>query len=514
MSFNLKPFPSEFLVNFEEASADKYFTGTFTFDDLLLAHGQHIKDYKDLTQIAKNFYSQHSLTLSKDRNPFYEFLSGTGVMDIDENFVRWRIYSKPDRRAISMGNPNQEEDCYGVGGYSFKISLDVDWYKPSDLLAPQRNKTCIVKVESECQPIGGAYVYEVTLLARPEDNQVFPLEYFKEGDYWIKLGNVASDMGSNEWSSIQFGWDWSYVEFEVPMHTMQYEFQVEAEAHEQYGNIEIARCHEDGEVMPGSGKLTNFLEVEAMSQIEREKELYLIYGRSTNHLVDDESGHRMTTAPGLMQYLEEGNTIPYHPSSNGLDAIFARFDELWIDRVAIGQRKIMLYTGTGGHKLFSQWVREKFETAPVNIPYDFILGSASSPDPGKKAYQYNPPQFTSYKLDFGEVTVALWPLLDDTRLNGVMMPGTNYPVSSYEFIAFDIGFGEPNVQMLRRKSKEFTLVQPGMWSPFGAVGANNPVYKFAGDTSFWGYTWMYRCSFGLVVMDPQRMLRLIPSVAG
>lgn len=513
MSIKLKPFPSEFLIGFEKAGSDKYFTGDFTYDDLLLAYGNHMKDYTDLTQLAKNYYSQYSKTLSEERNPFYEYLVGTGVLDVEDNFIRWRVYSKPDRRAIGMGNPNAKADCYGVGGYSFSISLDVDWYKPGDLLAPIRNKTCIVKVEEDCKEIGGAYVYEVTMLARPEDADVFPIQYLKEGDYWLKLGNVASEFGSSEWSGIQFGWDWSFIEFEVPLHTMQYKISVEAEAHERWGDIKLNKCTETGEPMPGGGKLSNFLELEALAQIEKEKELYLIYGRATDHLVDKNTGNRMTTAPGLMQFLEEGNTLKYHPSANGLDQIFACFDSLWIDRVPTSQRKIMLYTGTGGYKLFSEWVRQKFDSHPVTIPHDFILGKSASADSGKTAYQYNPPQFTSYKLDFGEVTIALWPLLDDTRLNGVTFPGTNYPVSSYEFIAFDIGFGEPNVRMVRRKSRDFMLVQPGMWSPFGAVGPKNPVYKWAGDPTFWGYHWMYRCSFGLVVMDPSRMIRLLPSVA-
>jgi hypothetical protein len=515
MAINIKPpSASEFAIGFEQSGADKYFTGNFTYDDLLLAHGNHMKDYTDLTQVAKGFYSQYSLTLSEERNPFYEFLAGVGIQDIKDNFVRWRIYSKPDRRAISMGNPNTLAECYGAGGFSFKIRLDVDWYGPSDLLAPIRNKRCIVLVESESKNVGGAYEYDVIMLTRPENAEVFPSEYFKDGDYWIKMGAVASDLGSNEYSSIQFGWDWAYIEFEVPMHTMQYKISVEEEAHEKWGNIELARCLPDGEPMPGTGKLSNFLEMEAMAQIEKEKEMYLIYGQMTDHLVDETTGRRKTTAPGLMQFLEEGNTIPYHPSANGLDRMMNEIDGIWYDRIPIAQRRLLLYTGQGGYKLFNEWVRQKFNTEPVTIPYDFVLGSSTSADTGKTAYQYNPPQFTSYKLDFGEVTIAMWPLLDDTRLNGVLMPHTQYPVSSYEFIAFDIGFGEPNVQLLRRSSKDFMSFIPGMWSPFGRVGQDNPVFKVPVDTSFWGYHWIYRASFGLLVMDTSRLLRFIPSVKG
>lgn len=514
----MKPFPSGFMINFEQSGADKYFTGDFRYEDLLLAYGHHMTNYTDLTQLAKSYYSQYSTTLSENKNPFYEYLAGAGIIDVDENFIRWRVYSKPDRRAIGLGNPNAEtaDGCYGVGGFSFKISLDVNWYGPSDLLAPLRNKRCIVKVESECKPVGAGYEYEVTLLQDPQAAEVFPAEYLAESEYWIKLGNVASEFGSNEWGTIQFGMDWAYVEFEVGLHTMQYKISVEAEAHEKWGNIELARCNIDtGEPIPGTGKLTNFLEMEALAQIEKEKEMYLIYGQATKHLVDRQTGHRMTTAPGLMQFLEEGTTIPYDPSANGLDAVFAQFDSFWEDTIVPSNRKIVFYTGRGGYKVFNEWVRQKFQTQPVDIPFDFILDkNAPSGDTGKTTYRFNPPQFTSYKLDFGEVTIALWPLLDDRRVNTVMMPGTNHPVSSYEFIAFDVGFGEPNVRMVKRSSRDFMTVVPGMWSPLGPANERNPVWKQPGDTGFWGYSWLYRCSFGLVVMDPSKMLVLKPSIHG
>ena len=519
MSIRLKPFPSEFIINKEDAGADKYFSKDFKYRDLLLAYDQYIKDYTDLTQVAKNFYSAYSTTLSDNLNPFYEQIVGSGgVKDVDENFVRWRIYSKPDRRAISMGNPNIVADCYGASGYSFKIRLDVDWFGPNDLLAPVRNKRCIVKIENEPHNVGGAYEYEVTMLTNPDNAEVFPVEYFKENDYWIKMGSIGSDRGSNTWGSLQFGFDFAYIEFEVPMTTMQWKFSVEEDAHRKWGNIEMARAEtgDDGmRPIPGTGKFTNFLELEGMKQIQWEKELFLTYGEMTNYLTDRTNGTRITTGPGFFQYMEEGNELQYSPTANGIDQIIAEIEAIWFDRIPIGQRKLLLYTGQGGLKLFHQWVEQKFHDTAVVIPHDFILGSADATGDRKGLAGGTPYQFTKYLIPvFGEITVAHWSILDNTRVNGVNYPGTHYPVSSFEFIAMDIGFGEPNIQLLTRKSKELTTYIPGRWSPFGYTGQDNPVFKSAEDSTFWGYHWIHRQSFGLVVMDPSRTMRFRPNVAG
>ena len=510
-----KPFPSQFIINREDASSAKYFSKKFDYEDLLLAAGQHLKDFTDLSQVAQRFYSAYSATLSDTITPFYEYIAGTGgIKDVDENHVRWRIFSKPDRRAISMGNPNIEAECYGASGFEFKIRLDVDWYGPYDVLAPLRNKRCQVVVQSDCRPVGGAYEYDVILLAKPEDADIFPVEYFKEGDYWIKMGALASDLGSSQFGTIQFGWDYSYIEFEVPMTTMQWKFSIDEEAHEKWGNVEIARCDDDMRPIPGTGKITNFIETQAMAQVKMEKELFMTYGEMTDHLVDKVTGKRITTSPGLFQYLEEGNVIPYNPTVNGIDKIIAEIDSLWFDRIPTSQRKLVLYTGQGGLKLFHDWISQKYKDTCVTTPIDFILGPSSAHSEGRTGHAFGKAQFTKYYLPvFGEISVAYWPLLDNTRVSTVTYPGTHYPVSSFEFIALDYGFGEANVQLLRRSAKDFSTYIPGMWSPFGMVGAKNPVFKTPADTSYWGYHWAHRCSFGLAVMDPSRLLKFVPQIA-
>lgn len=521
MAINTAPFrPSKFLLQSEEAGSERYFSKGFTYEDLLIANGDHINDYLDITQYAKNLYNSYSITLS-DQNtlsPLYDMLVGTGGrIDTKENFIRWRIYAKPDRRAISLGNPNQEDACYGGGGIPFKIRLDVDWYCPYDVLVNHRNKRCQLVVQSDPKDVGGAFEYEVILLQNPENAAVFPVELLKESDYFIKMGSLASDLYSNEFGSLQFGFDFSYLEFETNMTTMQWGVCVEKDAHEKWGTLAISRCDDDGRPTPGGTKITNFIEIEGMKQMDYEKELYLAYGTQTDFLTAESTGKRITTGPGLFEFMEEANVIPYNPKANGIDRMVSEIDQLWFDRIAPGQRKLVLYTGQAGLKLFHDWIEEKYGNTAVVTPHDFILGDgASVAGTNGKEYSFGGNyQFTKYKLPiFGEISVAHWAFLDNTRINSVRYPGSHYPVASYEFYAFDIGFGEPNVKLLHDSSEEKTWVVPGMWSPYGMVGEKNPVYKQPTSPDLWGYNMHYRDKFGIVVMDPSKLLRFVPNVVG
>ena len=102
--------------------------------------------------------------------------------------------------------------------------------------------------------------------------------------------------------------------------------------------------------------------------------------------------------------------------------------------------------------------------------------------------------------------------LDNTRINGVKYPGSIYTANSYEFIALNIGFGESTVKMLRRTDNKIRTWIPGLWSPFGAVGLDNPYFKFPAYQEE-SYKWIAKESYGLVVMDPTNTLYFKPNMA-
>lgn len=530
------PFASKYIIHKEEAGKQKYWSTHTTYDDLLFANGQHVKDYADLYEMGKQdmYGSDFGRTLSKEMASLTDFISGIGgEIDIEENYVRWKIFGQPDMRAQSAGNSNPEGvECPGAGGVPAKLLLDVDWYQAHDVLAPLKNKRCqVVIISDSCVPVNGAYEYEVRLL--DDDETAFlDEELLATGEYWIKMGALTGPENYGTSGSIQFGENFAYLEFEIPLTTMSWEFSVEGQAHRKWGNLEIARCEmemdgkpkmtkrKDGSMSPtpikGTEKITNYLEMAARRQKKLEKDLFLLYGSMSSSLTDKNSGETITTGPGIMEFLEQGNTIPYSPFAQGIGFIVEQMEAFWFDKVSTGNRDILLYTGEAGLKLFSKWVRQEFGDTAVMLDHNFYLNATTPFDgrEGRKGFSFRRPQFTKYVLDgFGSITVAHLPFLDNTRINGVKFPGTHYPVSSYEFIAFDIGYGEPNVKLLTRKDNKLDLYITGLWSPFGAVGADNPVYKSPGDMALGeSYKHLERRSCGVLMENPERSLYFRPNV--
>ena len=121
MSFIRTPLPSRYAVNFEQGGKDRYWSSTTTYQDLLAAHGQHVKTYADLSHLGKGLmYSKMGITESHALSPLMEYVTGEGgVETIDKNWARWRIYGQPERRAMSFGNLNGAETEIGAAGTPF-----------------------------------------------------------------------------------------------------------------------------------------------------------------------------------------------------------------------------------------------------------------------------------------------------------------------------------------------------------------------------------------------------------
>lgn len=515
-NYRLTPFPSKFIVNEEYAGQDRYWSQHTTYDDLLFAHGQHVRDYADLSHLAKGLaYSKMSITQSKALTPLFDYVTGDGGVEvIDKNYARWRIYGQPERRAMSFGNPNVTETP-GAGGFPLKFFSDVDWFKEYDVLAPVRNKRVqIIITSADPVPVDGGYEYEAKILDDDKAAFVDP-RFFRAGEYWIKMGSLTSWEKGLTPGSIQFGEGFSYIEFEVPLTTMAWEFEIDAEAHRQFGKLEIGRLDDDGRPMPEGSKITNYVEAQAQSQIDHEIELFMTYGSMSESFMDKNTGKAITTGPGIFEWMEQGNTVPYSPELNGIDMIVDRLEALWFDRVPVANREVLFYTGQAGLRLFSNWVEQKFGQTAATYEYDFVLKRRTPFDNrgGRDGYAFAKPQFVEYMIPtFGSIKVAHWPILDNTRINGVTYPGTFYPVSSYEFVAFNVGFGQSNVKFLVREDNKLQTYVAGLWSPLGRTGQDNPVFK---QPSYMeeSYKWIRKESFGVVMMDPSMGLRFVPNIS-
>lgn len=507
-------FPSRYIINTEEAGQDKYWSTNTTYDKLLLAYGQHIKDYADITYIAEQLmWNTYGNTLSDEMAPIYDYVQGSGGVEIiDKNFIRYRVYGEPERRAMSVSNVNQN-DFIGQGGFPFKFVSDVDWWRAGQVLSPVNNKRIQIVLQDDGFPAPGGTEYEAVLLDEDYDAYI-PSQYFNYGQYWISMGSVTSWQKYSGKGTIQFGESFSYLEFEVPLSTMEWTFEVDGEAHRQFGNVSITRADNEGRPMPEGTKITNYLEMRARAQVKRETDLMNAWGSKTEHLIDKNTSKQITTAPGYYEYMEQGNVIPYMPGPDAIDYMMEQLEAAWFDRIPESQREVLFFTGTPGLKQFSEWVEARFGSTAAIYHYDFVLKKRVPFDQAndREGFAFVRPQFVEYHLPlFGKITVAHWKALDNTRENGVRFPGTIYPARSYEYIAFDIGFGRSNLKFFERVDNKIDTILPGLWSPFGATGADNPVFKTPAylDES---YKWIHRKSFGAVLMRPEASLWFKPAI--
>lgn len=270
------------------------------------------------------------------------------------------------------------------------------------------------------------------------------------------------------------------------------------------------RCFEDGTVKPGGEKVSSFLEAAARVQIERETEYWLTYGTS-GETIDRSSGKVIYHGPGIFEFLEQGNVRRYSIDGGSIDMIAEQMAALWFDRVPIGERNVVLYTGQAGLQLFHEWVDRKFGQTAVVKTVDFVLSDEKPFEAGRNGKGLQGYQFTKYFLPvFGQISVAHWPILDNTRINGAMAPGSIYPLSSYEFFAFNVGFGEPNIALLRRKGSRFQGYRVGYWTPMGPVGPGNPMQATM-DGLY--YKWKYGDEVGIALFDTSMTLWFKPNYA-
>jgi len=338
------PAGSKFQINEVPLGEGNSFGSDITYDDLLLSMGYKQRHYEEIfTQIGKEHYSNHGKSLSSMQTPFYDYvMANGGVQDIGKNSARWRTYGTPMTETRAVFNSMVGVDCPGAGNTLGTIVLDNEHYKPQDILYPINNPNAQILLQSFAEPVSGGFEYTWKTV---EGNTYIDAPYFETGRKWSRMGSVTSWLNSMTSGSTDFDIQYTYLEFEVDLTTFQKSYSVDEETHLQEGSIGITYCDIDSDLI--MDKLTNRLELEFEMTYRREKELLMMYGRSSDHHRDVNSKQMITTAPGFFEFLEEANVIKYNPKTNNLDMIADLMDGYWFDKVPVGQRNLVLAMNMG-----------------------------------------------------------------------------------------------------------------------------------------------------------------------
>ena len=489
---------------------------------LLLNQRSQVRPYADLTYLVRQSGNQGYLAMtrrqSQYKTPLMNWFEGTKNIEyVDERYIRWKLYGDGRYKPYLLENV-ESSSTPGIQHTPFSIKLDYGGFRRGDIIAPDKNKRHQVVIDSPAQHEGTGYIYRVKYIAADGEGNAdmfFPVKYLKEGNYWIHMGNAYGEATKDE-GGIMFGHGMSYVEQQINLHKSRWKFDVTDEAH----RLRVGVAPVDKMGRPDYDKAFDIsaAEVEFMNEIEWQKELWTFYGTQSNALIDQSTGYERFIGPGLTSFLEDGNVRKYSPETDSIRKIENILTQIWFDRVAPGDRNVIIFGGERFLAVFDRMVREEYAESATIQGIDFVLKNSKSFSADQKGYGFPANQFTEYYIrPFGKITVGHLPILDSTILTSVTYKG--YPITSYEGIAFDIGVGNSrnasNIKLIKRRNSDAYYYSAGAFTPYGYRDVDNtransvPYHSDHGDY----YTLHYRCEWAVWMGDVQRSLWIKPNVS-
>lgn len=455
--------------------------------------------------------------LAPRRTPLTDFLMSDGrTTKVATEIVRWKLRGTGEVQAHVLENLVPGNLTPGVGGTLFDIKLDVQWWVPGDIIAPNTLKELQVIIKhAEPAPDGVGYIYTVQI-TNNRRYPFFPPELLKPTVRWIKIGNAVGEASYRHGSFVVGGM--SYIEFQSTMSDYSKKVDVSNKAHKL--NIRMQRVDHTGAPMPDyPDKIISKIEAEFLTQVKWEKELMLFYGAgATGEIVDDSSGYEIRFGPGLIEFMKDGNVIDY-PVRGGSLKMFEEFLQgVWVDRIDPENRNVVAFTGQGGLSLWRDWVGHGLQTSNIPLDFNTYVKDGPSMDPKNSrglTYPAAYPTATTF-YPFGSMQVKHWPILDSYHLNGdTLHPDTGLPLSSYEFIILDFGYGMgggSNIELLESVEEDVWTYICGTHSPLGPInsGTGRGGYTASHEGRF--YTLVHEQIFGLRVKDVSLTAYFRPSV--
>jgi hypothetical protein len=473
----MKQFNSKFKI-YEEQTTHKQWSN-YASENVLLQNYNKVHPVTDLTGPVMEYLTTNKPSLAGKKTPLQDWLQTTGrIRTISTDDFTWKMRGTSQIKSKSMENLNPGVDCPGIQNTEFPIKLDVEWFVTGDRLAVDIRKDVLVIVRGLPIADGTGYIYNV-VINDTDGRTYFPPELLEPNLNWIKIDSIYGE-ASLDYGSFYMAPSESWLQFKGSITDYGKAVEVTNKAHSL--NLKMVSCDAKGmETDTYPAQIISLIEAEFISQAKWEKELGIYFGRALgNQVIDKSSGYKIRAGAGLLEYLEDGNVIPY-PMNGGSISMFVEYlQQIWFDRIPISERKVKIYTGTGGLGLWNNWLKAEYAVTPIMAKYDDYIGKGESFGPNSgPALSLKNPYFNGYQsFPFGQISVEYWPILDSTFLNGnVLHPETGLPVSSYDFIIMDVGTGTgldgSNIELLKRENHEVFTYICGVWSPAGPINGVN-----------------------------------------
>lgn len=495
---------SKFKIYQENTSLQNYWAN-YADENVLLATHSRVNPVTDLTDPVIKYVSTSAPSLTDKRTALLDFLMDSGrTREIDTEIVSWKLRGTGELHSMQTENLIPNVTYPGIANTNVPIKLNTQFFVEGDMIAPDIAKDSILIVEGLPEGDGTGWIYNCTVVDR-DGKTYFPQELLEKGLTWIKIGSAYGE-ASRGYGSTRFSGT-SYLEFSSSLTDYGKQVEVTNKAHQLNLRMEFYNSN-DVKLEEYPAQIISYIEAEFLAEAKWEKEKMLYYGRSSgNQLIDPSSGYHRRIGPGLLEFLEDGNHIPFPVAGGSLDMFEDFLTAIWFDRVDPSRRNVVAYTGQGGLKLWRDWLAEKDLLQPYMKSFTDATRSAASFDSKNySGYKIGTSQPTEAAFfPFGSFRVEHWPILDNQTLNGgITHPETGLPLSSYQFIILDYGMGDgasSNIELLKRRNSEVHTYQCGTWSPLGPLnmGSGRGGYTCSGPNR--SYILYHAETFGIRVKD-------------
>lgn len=459
-------------------------------------------------------------------SPLLELAQGADVITVEGDKVDWEFMVSGYRPALLVEDVEPANLTKGIGQREFKIKVDVGTFVEGDTLIFTDVKKYNMRVMKTPVKDGSSTVYTVKLMSNSKELFV-PQELFYVGAKICKMHATYSE-GSVKGGSMSVD-SMGKIKFRSSLSRFRKQYQMTGDAAQRKlnGNLTesdliIIAGRKPGEsnesfasrIQNGLKKkstgayITSLAEVRFNKEFEKDKEMHLMYQRSTDQILDDSTGYYINQGPGLQEILEDGYREYYNSFS--IDLVRDFLQDIFFGRVTYDQRHVVMWTGEIGLRLFDEAINQITQGFFKDMKDYFIkVDNNSLVKGGPTGLSYTETPWTQYKFKTGgSLTVMHMKAYDDTTFNTIL-DENGYPAESSRFTFVNYGMGDgfgKNIAYLKSTREPAYGYVGGLANPYG--NANGGQMSHSGD--FWT---VHRMEFaGLMVKDVTKCGELIPSV--
>ncbi len=484
----------------------------------------------DTTALGAIGFLSSTYSLGQGVSPLTSLAKGADQISINGSYFEWEFMINGYRPALVLEDVESGNSYKGLGKQAFKIKLDVPWYVEGDTLCPTDAKRYNMRVFGTPVSDGSGTIYNVKLTT-DDDTLYLPAEFVTAGTKFAKLASSYSE-ASTKGGSTHFE-DFSKIKFKSWTSRFRKEYSITADAAKtkitsnlSLGDKVLIGGRKDGETQEQMGMRVakamksgntegwywgQLADLKFIAEFEREVEMSLMYQRSSESMIDSNTGYPILTGPGFQELLEDGNQYYYNKFTIQLVKDFLM--DIFFNKVPYNERNIVMWTGEVGLNLFDEAIGQITQGMFKDMTDFFVKvdagGNGISAAPIGLSYTETP--YTTYKFkNGGSLRVMHLPAYDDKTFN-TKLDENGFPLESRRFTFVNIGLGDAlgkNIAYISNNDasmgQRYGYVA-GLYNPYGPNQGG--MMSHSGD---W-YTIHRLQECGIMIKDVTKTGELIPS---